>query len=399
MKALRLVLLALFVVGALFSLNTLIPQPQTTQAETIGNNDPCGHLSVWINENPNACKDTKVQSSMTSYQATLGLQYKTNNVGPIHVVVNAVSHFCPTRADLTGSNAGCYQHEAGNPESLTLGFGDTQRIPAPMRSPSVANSAFAGQACGYYQDDFAFTYTDPQTHASCTIGSVSNTAINAGTASFCNAGRDCVISTPTATPTPPTQQHLACVNNACVEVAGAGSDSCNKDSADSCAPQQHHNICQNFACVQVDGAGTSTCNTPADNSSECSHLTCQSNACTRVTGSGSDSCSTDDNCKTQKHLACVDNSCQLIDGVGSDTCTTQGSSCNTGCTGDNCTTTIINNNNPTINVQQQQQQAVLAASVQPAVTTTQLPSTGSGTEVLFTLLGLLPIGFKLRKLV
>ena len=60
--------------------------------------------------------------------------------------------------------------------------------------------------------------------------------------------------------------------------------------------------------------------------------------------------------------------------------------------------TVINNN-PVINVQQQQQQAVLAASVAPAVASSQLPSTGSGTEVLFTLLGLLPVGFKLRKLV
>ncbi len=59
------------------------------------------------------------------------------------------------------------------------------------------------------------------------------------------------------------------------------------------------------------------------------------------------------------------------------------------------------NENLIINVsqsQQQQQQLVLAATVAPAPQTTQLPSTGGGADVFFTLLSLIPIGIKLKKL-
>lgn len=49
--------------------------------------------------------------------------------------------------------------------------------------------------------------------------------------------------------------------------------------------------------------------------------------------------------------------------------------------------------------QQQQQQQVLAATVAPSTSTSQLPKTGAGAEVLFGLLSLIPAGIKLRKLV
>lgn len=60
---------------------------------------------------------------------------------------------------------------------------------------------------------------------------------------------------------------------------------------------------------------------------------------------------------------------------------------------------ITINNTNTQSQQQQQQQAVLGASVAPASSATKLPATGAGEEVLFGLLGLLPIGLKLRKIV
>ncbi len=179
--------------------------PKPSHAEIITSNDPCGHLSVWINENPNTCTSNKVQSNMTSYGASLGLQYKTNNVGTITLTGIGQSHFCDSRNRLQGSNAGCYDHPSGGFQQLTINFGETKYVSAPTLSP--ANFGFTNQACGYYQDDFAFTYSDPSTHATCSIGAVSNPANNAGAASFCNAGRDCVpqptpTPKPTATPTP-----------------------------------------------------------------------------------------------------------------------------------------------------------------------------------------------------
>ncbi len=54
----------------------------------------------------------------------------------------------------------------------------------------------------------------------------------------------------------------------------------------------------------------------------------------------------------------------------------------------------------TINVsqQQQQQQILAAATVAPAPVTTQLPSTGAGSDTLFFLGTLIPLGIKLKKL-
>lgn len=79
-----------------------------------------------------------------------------------------------------------------------------------------------------------------------------------------------------------------------------------------------------------------------------------------------------------------DNSDNPSDNSDSGTCT---SDC-----GDHNTTVVVN--------QEQQQQVVLAASVAPAPTTTQLPSTGADDfAVIGTLFSLLPIGWKIRKLI
>lgn len=63
--------------------------------------------------------------------------------------------------------------------------------------------------------------------------------------------------TPTRKPTPtPTPHHYACVNYACVQVTGAGGNTCSSNA--NCQPA-HHYACVNYACVQVTGAGGNTC--------------------------------------------------------------------------------------------------------------------------------------------
>jgi len=64
------------------------------------------------------------------------------------------------------------------------------------------------------------------------------------------------------TVTETVETHLACVNEACVEVTGSGLDSCTvATQADDCAEDivETHLICQNEACVEVTGAGIDEC--------------------------------------------------------------------------------------------------------------------------------------------
>ncbi len=63
---------------------------------------------------------------------------------------------------------------------------------------------------------------------------------------------------------PPTPTHLACQNNTCIEVNGAGSDICQSDANCAPPPPLTHMICQNFACVKVDGTGSDSCQTSYD---------------------------------------------------------------------------------------------------------------------------------------
>ncbi len=96
------------------------------------------------------------------------------------------------------------------------------------------------------------------------------------------------------------QTHLACVNQACVVVAGGGA-----------------NLCANNAQCQ--------------NSTNQTRLTCINNACTRVQGTGNNTCSPQGSvCGTtnQTHLECRSNTCSIVNGSGNSLCSPQGSACN-----------------------------------------------------------------------
>ena len=105
----------------------------------------------------------------------------------------------------------------------------------------------------------------------------------------------------TCTGTAGNQTHLACVNQACVVVAGGGA-----------------NLCANNAQCQ--------------NSTNQTRLTCINNMCTRVNGTGSNTCSPQGSvCGTtnQTHLECRNNTCSIVNGSGNNLCSPQGSTCGT----------------------------------------------------------------------
>lgn len=116
------------------------------------------------------------------------------------------------------------------------------------------------------------------------------------------SGNNKVVNATFAAPQNNTNQtHLACVNQACVVVAGGGA-----------------NLCANNAQCQ--------------NSTNQTRLTCINNMCARVNGTGSNTCSPQGSaCGTtnQTHLECRNNTCSIVNGSGNNLCSPQGSACGT----------------------------------------------------------------------
>lgn len=130
----------------------------------------------------------------------------------------------------------------------------------------------------------------------------------------------------TCSPTNSTNQtHLECRNQACVVIAGGGSNQCTSNS--QCQSQNAtHLACLNNACTRVAGNGTNNCS-PEGSACGGSHLECRNLACQNVTGPGTNTCTSNSNCS---HLACSsDRRCILVAGGGSniDRCKVINQSC------------------------------------------------------------------------
>ncbi len=422
MKIIRNLLLAIFVVAALAYLNVIIPQPQATEASTTNYNhtDSCGVQALRVDMQGDACGS--FYKSGNDYTTT-GKVTNTTNHTITGIQLHFKTYFCDKENQLSSSGS-CTQNEKDfTSDAFSLAPGQSHTFSTPtLHSSNYGNFT----SCGLFQNDFWFSYNN----GSCTSTlNGSGSGFGFGGVGYCKLwdGHTLASSNPWhpqwECKPPVEQKHSECQNNACVSVNGAGTSTCSSNS--DCQPQQHktcennacvikagpgastctqdadcqttqtHHACVDNACKIVDGAGSDSCSTDANCQTQ-THKACVSQACTIVTGGGSDSCSTDDNCKTETHRACVSNACTIVLGSGSDSCS-QDSDCHVDtCSGTNCGDININVEQHQ-EQQQQQQQAVLGASVAPASTTTQLPSTGAGSEVLFGLLGLLPVGFKLRK--
>ena len=167
--------------------------------------DSCGNLKVdFLGESPNACLSNSYQASMTSHNSSARLTLTHDISGSIIVDWISESHWCATRGNLTGSS--CLDNPHAQQGQCTISNGSrTCVIPA---TGLQSGGPYTGQACGYYQDDFAFNY-----HAGsyggqgCHYGSYNDVKNSPGGATYCNAG-DCHNPTPTpqatSTPVPPT---------------------------------------------------------------------------------------------------------------------------------------------------------------------------------------------------
>jgi len=104
--------------------------------------------------------------------------------------------------------------------------------------------------------------------------------------------------------------HLACVNESCTAVLGAGVDECFFDR--DC----WHYGCVEETCSKVPQPGIDECQTDAD-CFQGRHLGCMGPYCTSLIGEGEDECQTDDDCT---HLACEDQACVKVYEPGEDEC-------------------------------------------------------------------------------
>lgn len=446
MRSIKILLLSLFVVGLLSYLNIILPKAQVTDAHVTDHNhtDSCGLTSLTVAMQGDGC--TSFYKTGNNYAT--GAQVTNNTGHAINAVLHWDSFFCTSQSDLTSSGA-CLKNKKTFSKTVSIPAHSSITYATPTLHPADYGSF---NSCGLFQNDFWYSYADngktcestlngtgtgfgyagdgyckmwdgvhwpkwectaqPTTHRTCQ-NNACVTVSGSGT-STCNSNAECqpqthkmcqnnacaVVSGPGADTCTQNadcqpQTHLTCVNNTCTKVTGSGSNTCATEGS-SCSNEIQHFACLDNACRLVPGSGPSTCSSNNDCTTP-THKACSNNACVVVQGSGSDSCSTDNDCKQPTHRACVSNACTVVVGSGSDSCA-QDSDCQTqSCSGTNCGD--INITVEQHQEQQQQQQQVLGASVAPAVNSSQLPSTGAGADILLSLVGLIPLGLKLRKLV
>lgn len=263
----------------------------------------------------------------------------------------------------------------------------------------------------------------PQTHKACVNNACA--VVQGGGENTCAQDSECQ-----------PQHHNVCQNNACVQVEGAGQNSCRLDSSDCTPPHltvikivnNNHGGTKSSSdfSIHVKNGDGDIPGSPADGS--VTGKTYTLNAGDYMVGEdavdGYHKVSISGSCDADGNVTLIngDNKTCVIQNEdnGGGACTMP--TCNTSISGCSypfpdtktcscgplvCITNTPTQNNITVNVtqtqsqqqQQQQKQAVLGASVAPAISTKQLPSTGAGAEVLLGLFGLLPIGLKLRKFV
>lgn len=312
----------------------------------------CGPwLTVQLIPNTETCNGSN-NGNISSYQSSIIVKASAGNQGAYAVHWKWASYFCPTE----DPHAPCLQHEVDSTGVGGLTGNNTAFVTAysPINRPS---GQFAGLTCGYYQNDFAFYVTNNNNPSQIICGiSLNNPGAHNQNASWCHTGVTCAVPTPTNSPTP----------------------TASPTPTNSPTP-------------------TATV-TPG----QIQHQTCQNNACRLVPGPGQNTCSQDSDCEGPTPTPTA-----TPTPTGMPTATpTPGSSCTGDCDNNNNNNNNqqnqdqnqTQNNDQTVNITlngSQQQQQVLGASTAP----TQLPSTGAESDVLFGLLALIPVGWKIRKLI
>lgn len=276
------------------------------------------------------------------YQSSVLVKAASGSIGAYHVHWQWNSYWCPTE----DPHAPCLSDKqvSTGVDGLTGNNTAFATAVSPRHQPG---GQFAGLACGYYQNDFGFyvTSNDNPNQVICgiSLNDLGNTNNNA---SWCHSNVTCALPTATPTQVPPT----------------------NTPVPTATATPVPSNTPVPTATPTPTGVPTATPTQPVPTATPGSTNT---NNCGNTTQVGVNGSNNNNNCNQNNNQNNNNNSQSQSQ---------------------------TQNNNQTVNItlgngqqQQQQQQAVLGM--------TTLPKTGSEGSILFGLLALIPVGWKLRKLV
>lgn len=416
MKAVRIILLALFTIAALAYLNIIVPKATTSaHVSNFSHTDSCG-------------KSPTNGLQVTMQDDTCGGFYKSGNdystTGKItntsgstinNIQLHFKTYFCDKQSELTSSGACLHNEHDHNGPVFSLKPGESITFSTPTLHSSDYGSF---NSCGLFQNDFWFSYNS----GSCTSTlNGSGTGFGFAGVGYCKLwdGHTLKSSNPwspawectkqptptptkpvTPTPTVPVTPSVTPPPHLIVKKHVINDNGGTKHAHDFTIFVKNANSGQILSQSFGSEYGT-TITLPSsvlytvyegthdgyDQTflGDCSGMVANGHTkvCTLINNDIPNGTPTPTPSVTQTPTPTPTGE------ITPTPTTTQG--CQSDC-GDHNTTVTVN--------QQQQQQLVLAASVAPAPTTTQLPSTGADDfAVIGTLLSLLPIGWKLKKLV
>ena len=194
--------IAAFVV--LFLIIALLPILlwQVKQQQTINQNAafikgqqqyPCNDIVVYITPDTNDNCSTGTNPQLTSYQSTILISATGANKSKYTVHWKWAQFWCNSAA----TNGACLDGESDTSEQ-SGNLGNTITASSQRRQ---ASGSFAGQACGFYQNDFGFYVTNSSGQWVCGISTMKDLKNTNNNAAFCHTTNVC--SGPTPTPTIP----------------------------------------------------------------------------------------------------------------------------------------------------------------------------------------------------
>jgi hypothetical protein len=287
-------------------------------------------------ENPSC--STGTNSTATHYQTGMNVS-ATGATSDYTIHWGWASYWCQN-----SSTSPCLDHSVVNASSHALSSSFIA-----YSQDRGATGSFAGQACGVYQNDFGFYVTKNSTNATVCGISLNNLGNTNNNAAWCNTRGTC--QAPTNTPMPPTATPTQ------PEQPTATPTLPEQPTATPTQPEQQPTATPTPTGVVATATPTGTNTNNCDNTNQSGNN--DNNNCNQNNNNNNNENNNNNQQQQQQ----------------------------------------TQNNNQTVNISlgsgQQQQQQVLAAATAP----TTLPKTGAETPIILGLLSLIPVGWKLRKLV
>ncbi len=160
----------------------------------------------------------------------------------------------------------------------------------------------------------------PPKHLAC-VGIGACAVVDGAGDDQCLTGEDCE-----CLPSDPSCTHAACSSGACIEVAGPGMPLCAANADCTPCPASNPNCHEQCDALDMQCVPSTSGSCPVKCEEE-RHLACRNEQCTSVVGAGINACDSQEDCEddTPRHLTCIGiGACAIVDGEGADSCLTGG---------------------------------------------------------------------------